>query len=340
MKHIHITSFHNRKQSHTLSIEDCNAIVSLMNNGLTLQETMNILKDTKNALIFNEIENRLRSGDSLTNFFYFYLPKNISDYFSGFIRYMSFIAALSTSIQIIKNEEKNRLEIMKGMLYPTLLLLGMICGIWIFNETILPNMITLMAGFSLDSNIYMSMQEIIRIVSILFMILVVVSFVIIFIGLMHNNIVRTYCLISTLFPNSIMIQYASEQFAQFFLECQKRNISTKKALQILSKIHNKPLVSYIAQSMDQHLSKGESIQEAMKVTHVEEALLRFFTVALYASDCEGMLKGYLEMVKIRKTNAIKKYSRNVQLFSYSVIGVVLIFVYRILMMPMSMLQNI
>lgn len=328
------------KQNHTLSKEDCRSIVSLMLNGLSLQEAMHILKDKRNGKIFMEIENKLQQGETLSTFFYLYLEKNYSSYFCGFIQYMPFLESLSTSIDIIDAEESNRVEIMKGMLYPTLLLVGMLVGIWIFNETILPNMIKLMSGFSLDAQSYVILQKGMKATSFILMTGAVTSVCIVLIALQKKYIISTYCFISTIFSNSILSQYASQQFAQFFLECQKRNIATKKALEILSSLKEKPLVSYIAKSMNEHLIHGDSLQEAMKTTHVEPALLRFFTVALYASDCEGMLEGYLEMVKIRKQNAIRKYSRNVQVFSYSMIGIVLIFVYRILMMPMTMLQNI
>lgn len=340
MKHTKINTLHIHKQHHTLSKEDIKAIVSLMENGLSLQESMKILKDKTNESIFLSINEHLKHGETLTEFFYLYVPLKYRSYLEGFMKYMTFQEALSTSIDIVSEEEKNQQEIIRGMLYPTLLLIGMICGIFLFNEMILPNMITLMAGFSLDSNSYMSLQKLIRLLSLLLMVLSVLIIVILYFLLHKRNIVKTYCYISQVFPNSILSQNASEQFAQFFLECMKRNISTQNSLLILSTLKDKPLVSFIASCMDEHLNKGESLQQAIKVTHVEATLLRFFTVALYASDCEGMLKGYLEMVKIRKMNAIKRYSRNVQLFSYSIIGVVLIFVYRILMMPMNMLQNI
>ena len=61
---------------------------------------------------------------------------------------------------------------------------------------------------------------------------------------------------------------------------------------------------------------------------------------MFSSSSEEMLEGYLQMVEIRKQQAIKRYSTYIQLISYSVIAIVLIFVYQILMMPMTMLQNL
>lgn len=328
------------KQNHILSKEDTQSIVSLLDNGLTLQEAMEILMDTNNAQVFQSIQSRLKHGENITDFFYQYSPKEYRSYFSGFMKYMPFIETLSTSIEIVKNEEKNKKQIFQGMFYPSMLLIGMIIGIFLFNEMILPNMITLMAGFSMESTSFLLIQKVIRMISMIMMITIIIIIITISISLMKRNIVKTYRFISIVLPNTILVQYASNQFAQFFLECQKRNISTKKTLEVLSSIQENPIVSYISKSIDESLMEGETLETAIDRTHVEKALLRFFRVAIYASDCEGMLKGYLDMVQIRKENAIKKYSRNVQLFSYSLIGVMLIFVYRILMMPMSMLQNI
>ena len=118
------------------------------------------------------------------------------------------------------------------------------------------------------------------------------------------------------------------------------NVPTIQALAMLKALRNKPLVALIASELDRSLAEGEELIAAMSSPYVETALCRFMRIAVCSSECEAMLEGYLEMVQKRTEKQIRTFSRTVQLFSYTLIGIVLIFVYRILMMPMIMLQRI
>ncbi len=276
----------------------------------------------------------------MNTFFHLYCPKKYKPLFESFIQCMPFLESLSTCIEITQAEDKNRKEMIHGMFYPTMLLIGVIVGVYLFNELILPNMIGLLSGFQMQSSQYVLLQVIIRygirflLSSVLFICLMIVFF------LQNKQIVNTYKIISQYFPNGIFVQSISAKFARFFLECQKRNISTKDTLEILMRVHEQPCISYIACILNQHLLKGETMMQALNETHIEKTLLRFFRIAIISSNCEEMLEGYLQMVQLKKEIAIKRFSRYVQLFSYSLIGFVMIFVYQILMVPMTMLQNL
>lgn len=301
---------------------------------------MNILEEKSNTLVFQKIRSRLNHGEQLSAFFYQYCPKEYRGYFEGFIRYMPFQESLDVSIEIVKAEEKQKTEIVHGMAYPVLLFAGMLMGIWLFCTFVLPSMISMMSGFHLDGSSYVLLQKAILIISEVFLILMGVACVIVIIALQKKNLIRTYHFLVKAKPDSVFVQYASSDFARFFLECERRRVSTNEAMKILKTIDEKPLVAHIAEVIDQHLLNGETLDEAVKYSGVEAALLRFFRIAIYSSECEKMLEGYLDMVHMRTEHSIRRFSRIIQLFSYSSIGFVLIFVYRILMMPMNMLQNL
>lgn len=320
--------------------EDCEAIARLMDNGFTLQECMNILEEKENTDVFRTITERLNQGEQLSSFFHLYCPPEYRGYFEGFIRYMPFQESLEAAIHIVKAEEKQRTEIIHGMAYPVLLFAGMMAGIWLFCRFVLPSMISMMSGFHMDGTSYMVLQKTILFVSQLFLFLMIFVVLIVIFALQKKNLVKTYQILAGKFPDSVFVQYASADFARFYLECEKRNVSTSEAMKILKTIDEKPLVAYIAGRMDEHLLKGETLEEAVRNAGVEAALLRFLRIAVYSSECEKMLEGYLDMVHMRTERSIRRFSRIIQLFSYSSIGFVLVFVYRILMMPMNMLQNL
>lgn len=320
--------------------DDCEAMIRLMNNGFSMKDAMHLLEETKNHECFEEIRERLSEGESLSDFFYLYCPREYRGYFSGFIRYMSFSDSLSSSFRIVEQEETQKKELIHGLFYPLMLFAGMLIGVWVFNQYVLPNMISLMAGFQIEGGSYVLIQRIIQYVSaggIIALFLIVLMTVY---SLQKSRIVSTYRRIYPMKPQSLLVQYASAEFVRFYLECERRKVPTIEAMKIIGTLKEKPLAAYIAAGLDHNLNEGISMKEAVTSASVEKALIRFFRIALYASDCTDMLEGYLEMVHVRTLNRIKRLSAAIQLVSYSAVGLVLIFVYQVLMMPMSMLQNI
>ena len=61
--------------------------------------------------------------------------------------------------------------------------------------------------------------------------------------------------------------------------------------------------------------------------------------AVYSSDCERMLEGYLEMTRVRTETQIRRFSRTVQFVSYLMIGIMIVLMYRLLLMPVNMMQQ-
>lgn len=323
-----------------LTKDDCNSLISLMDNGFSLQDSMDLIDCNNTNMAFIKIKKRLMKGEQLSNFFAQYLPKTISAYFGGFIKWMPFIESLKLTMQIIDCENKSKKEIIKGMLYPCILLIGVLVGILVFNTTILPQMITMMNGFGLENNNYKEIAQIITICTKIFMIISLTCVLIIGIALSNKYIVKTYQLLSRILPDSILCGNASTDFARFFLQCTKMKISTRESLKILKSIPGKPLVKFIAQQLDNSLTQGDRMDKAITNPYVEQALSRFFRIAIYASNCEKMLEGYLKMVETRTEIRIRRFTKIVQLFAYSTIGIILVFIYQILMMPMSMIQSI
>lgn len=331
---------HMNKPRNILRKEDCEAITKLLDSGFSIKDALVVLKEKENEKAFDEIMNRLNDGESLHAFFYLYCPKSYVVLFESMSQCMPFLDSLLTCIEMHRAIEKSQKQIIDGMLYPSLLFLGMIVGMYLFNALILPNMITLLMGFQLKTDHLLVMHEVIQWIAEFLLWGTVLLFLIVMTALEKKHIVNTYCLVAKRFPDSILVHSVSAMFARFFLECLKRNVSTQNTLHILSQVKQQPCVSYIAKEIDEHLMRGETLIEAIQKTHIEKALLRFLKIAVFSSSSEEMLEGYLQMVEIRKQQAIKRYSTYIQLISYSVIAIVLIFVYQILMMPMTMLQNL
>ena len=315
-------------------------IASLMNSGFSLQQTLTILDDPASKLVFDEIRARLESGEAISDFLCEYTPAAYARYLSGFLMYMPFHNALALSLSIVDTDDRNQNELLKGLLYPVLMMVGMLGASALFSLTILPAMISLLEGFQLEDPSYGILKTAIPAAALTILILLAAAAVIFMISIRQKNIVSSYCFLLRFLKDSLPVQIASRNFTRFFLECVRQKLSTIQCMDILMHLPGRPVVSYIARMLDQEMRKGSSLEDAVHTNLLESSLSRFMKTAIYSSDCEKMLEGYLEMTKARTETQIRRFSRTVQFVSYLLIGVMIVLMYRLLLMPMNMMQRI
>ena len=92
--------------------------------------------------------------------------------------------------------------------------------------------------------------------------------------------------------------------------------------------------------MDTELLSGKNMIEAMKNKYIDDRLSRFIKIAINTSELNMMLDGYIMQFEKRFKKYMNKLSLGIQLTSYILVGIVIIFVYQILFIPMSMIGGL
>jgi len=329
-----------RQKQICLHESDLHALSDLMKNGFSFQDSLSIIRTTQNQHTVVQILTELEKGNTGEKVLSSYLNKQYNGYFMGFIQYMSLSDTLAAILQITSSEKKQKEELLKGILYPSLLFLGVTVGVLIFNMCVLPVMNAMMANFQYENMKITFIQYCLDYFCKGILCLLLISVITLGYCLHEKHLLRTYHWISKYYPNALLVKYASTQFSRFYLECLKRKIPTKAALSILTQMKQKPLVQDIAIQLDTHLQKGIQMNKAMADTATESGLIRIFQISLYASNCETMLEGYLHMVQERTSSEIRFFSRIVQGISYSAVGIVIVLVYQVLLMPIQIMQTL
>ena len=327
------------KNTHFDKLE-CQGIVSLMENGFSFTDTLQILKTKRNERRITHVLEKLEQGQTFKEAFSLLLPHCYRRYFNNFIRYLPVLESMRISVELASHEEKMKQKMMKDMVYPVVMLFVMFIGMYLFNGFVFPQMMTLMTSFEINVSSYYFLRSLIQLLSWLVTILFVVGMLLWVVFQEPNRKCWLYRVLVKYVPDSLMVQKASAEFARYFLECVRVRISTKQTMKILLDMKEKPLVRLIAQELNDALSKGESFEVTLHTPFVEHALQQFFQIALHGSNCEKMLEGYLVMNQQRHIKQVRIFTRSVQLSCYGAIGLILLVVYQILMLPMQMLQNI
>ena len=311
-----------------------------MKNGFTFQECLELLENEFNKVAFQTIGEELKNGLDISQILPKYSPTIYKHYLQAFLKYTSFLNAMSLSHEIVSYEKKIKKDLYSKLSYPIVLLVGSVLGILIFSIFCFPPIIGLMESFNVNLTSFYHLRRFSFVISLI----ICSSLLSIAIGILYffkeNNKVKGYTLIYKLNKHSIIIQYQSILFTQFYISCYQSNISTKECLHVLSNLPYHPIISFISTNINESLQVGNTFNNAIKASYIDNRFERFIKIAMYGSNFESMLNGYLDYAFDRFNQKIKLITKIFQITSYTLIGFIIVMMYQILLLPMSMISNI
>ena len=319
----------------SLSIEDLSYLSRLLKTNLSLKQSMDLLKNRKNAGIFEEITGQLDQGFLIENVMKDYLPVPIRACASTLLGHLSFNDALSISLRIYEEQQENRNGLFSSIAYPCILLFVTISALYLFDLYGIDTVFSLIVSFDADIGLYQDIRMIFRIVirSVYYLILAGTLAVIYFIQ--PRRIVLLYLFLSEHFPNSLLSVYYSEEFMSLLLICIEHGYKTREAIGILKDMKNRPVISFLAFHLDESLMEGETMKEAVHKKYYDSSLSRFIKIGNYTNDFTQIVSSYIRMAKQKIRQRMKRYTLTIQLSTYAFIGAIIVFIYQVLFMPMQ-----
>ncbi len=318
-----------------LSIEDITYLSKLLNTNLSISECFELISNNKNKNILQSIKNKLDEGISIDKAIKEYLPKQIETYILALLSNLSFSETLSLSLDFYNNNENSKKELINNIAYPCILLFISVTSLYLFDLYGIDSIMNVMNSFNNQNNIYLGIRIILRIVINAFYIFVLIVTGLFVYYLNPKRIAIMYIFVSKYFPNSLINIYYCEEFMSLLLICTKKGYKTKQSLAILKNMKSKPIISFLAFHLDEGLLKGESFKQAISKTYYDSSLARFIKIANYTNDFSNIISSYVQLSKQRIQNKLKKYTLTIQLSTYLFIGLIVIFIYQILFMPMQ-----
>lgn len=327
----------NRK---VLQESDAEALNAMMDSGFSFADASHILETPRNREVFAEIRSRLERGEMLGSFIGGFMPAAYARYLPELLKFLSVPESLALTREMIERQKQETGKLVRALLYPCLLLSGMSAGLLLFNRTVLPSMLSLLRSFHEESGGIVIVQTAAEIFSVVLFLVMVLTGAACLFFLSRRRVVATYCFFAEHRSGGLLVQYASRQFAGIYLQCIRRRISTRESIAIMKEMKEKPLTAFIAAELEKSFLEGKAFEKAVCSPYLEAGLAGFFRMALYTDNTEQMLKGYLAMCEKRTEAQIRRLTVVIQLFCYGAVGAVIVAVYRILMMPMSLLQSL
>lgn len=320
-----------------LSMEDLAYLSKLLETNMPINECLKLLKNKKNEKVFNQIENSLASGAMIEDAIKDYLPKQIKEYLVPLLKSVSFSNALELALSFNGKHLDSKNKLLGQIAYPCILLFITITVLYLFDLYGMDTIFSLLRSFNTNADIYDGIRTILRIVINIFYYGILIGVLAIIYFWQPKRLPLLYLFFSNKLPNSLLNVYYSEEFVSLLLACVNKGYKSKESLQILKQMKSKPIVSFLAFHLDKDLMDGESLKDAIKKEYYDSSLSRFIKIANYTNDFSNILYSYTVLAREKINKKIKKYTMTIQLVTYSFIGIIVVFIYQILFMPMQAL---
>lgn len=322
-----------------ISIEDLTYISKLIDTNISLHQAFELLKNKHNEKIFNMIIKSLNEGKMIESIIVDYLPRQIEDYIIPLLKTLPFSQALSLSLEFYEQHTSSENKIMAEIAYPCILLFVSMTVLYLFDLYGMDTIFNLISSFDANLELLRSMRLVFRIIiNVFYYGILALTLLLIFL-IQPKRISILYIFLSKHFPNSLINVHYSQEFVSLLLVCVNKGYKTKTALSILKAMKSKPIISFLAFHMDEALMEGESLKEAAKKNYYDLSLSRFIKIANYTNEFSKMLGNYVLLAKEKINRKIKKYTLTIQLTTYAFIGIIVMFIYQILFVPMQALST-
>lgn len=324
----------------TIPIEDIVFLNELLKTDLPIKSCIKLIKNKGNEILFDDLLDKLDKGFLIEEIIQDYLPKEISPYMVNLLKRLSFKESLDLAISFYNKNKENSKQLEKAITYPIILLFISLTGLYLFDSYGLDSILNLMRSFNSDISTFMGLRIIMRIVIYFFYFSFLILSIVILIFINPKRIRIFYILLSKYLPNSLIKVYFTEDFVSLFVICLKLGYKSKEALEILKGLTNRPLICFLASHLDDNLMQGESLIEASGQIYFDDILKKFINIASYTNNFTGILENYTELSKEKIKNKMKLLTTILQLASYFVIGMVIIFIYQVLFLPMQAITSL
>ena len=319
----------------TLSIEDVSYLSKLLNTNMSISECFTLLQNRKNKEIFEDIRKKLDQGEMIENVIKDYLPRQLKTYVISLLSTLSLAAALSLSLKFEQRSSQGKKELINSLAYPLILLFITMTSLYLFDLYGIDSIFSLIRSFEADIELFGSLRMVFRIMINVFYYLILLLFVVALFFFRPANVIMLYIFVSKYLPNSLLNIHYSQEFMALFLICSQAGYKTKQSLEILKAMTSKPVISFLAFHLDESLLEGESLKDATKKNYYDSSLSRFIKIANYTNEFSEVIGSYVELSRDKIKRRIKRYTSTLQMMTYVFIGLIIIFIYQILFMPMQ-----
>lgn len=324
----------------TLSVSELEGISYLLEAGLNLTQAFHLALSPKHQPVMEKLQAAFQKGADFNRLFPSFCPTSWALYLKGLMPILGFTDGLRLTRLFIAKQKQSFAALQRQILYPLTLLLSAAMASILFTELVCPSLLRMAHGLHADIKPLHSARILLRILTGIIILLFLFFFLLSALISKRNFKIRFYHLTAKYFPEALPILYWSVSFVCFFTESLRCGHATKKTLQIIASLETQPVLSMLAASLQHDLEAGEDIVFAVHQCRMDPMLEQMLHIAIHTREPVEILDSYLSFTLKRMQARIRFDVKILQLSAYALLGFMLIVIYRVLLMPLSVFENL
>lgn len=314
-----------------LKLYEWKSISNLLSKGYNISQAFMFIREDTNINYYFEqgyqLEDIIKMGK--INQFYYHLL--------FFLKFQSYADAIDSAIEIRKFELDFQKKLIKKLSYPILILFISFLILYMFSDYIIPQLIN---QFEVKDSLFYIIVKFIKILTVLYKILFLVLFIAACMLYIWKNIkflflekLLKYCRLGK--------EFVSFYLCNYLLHMIKKGCSTQKAFMFLVSIQGHNIIQHVAASIHNSLLRGNDIITAFKSTSwIDNQLLIAWKLGESTQDMSNALSDYLLRQEYTWDRKIKKLVIIMQVHSYGMVALIVVCIYKIMLIPLQILETI
>lgn len=321
-----------RKSSYHIHEQDLLLLITYLKHGYSLQEALPYFPKA-----YKYMKQPLEMGVAFEQILYQHLPHSLKSDFNLFQSKMPLELALEATIERKAIHKQLLTELRNKSLYPLFLFGLAFILLQVFSRFILPLMLSSFTMIEGSSSLiqYVWFMDIVCnvVVIILFSLFIILLF------FMHPFLSKYLLLKGAMFL-PIIRTYLSFMLVTCMLPLISNGISTFDII-IHLQTSKTPWMQTIAQQMHRQLLEGDAYEEVFsKLHYFDDDFIQCIHRGIALSNLEDMLILYLKLAKQKLMNAMRNLTIFIQIVAYVFIAFLVLFVFQIMLVPLSILETI
>lgn len=314
------------------SLVDWEFLSHLLHTGYPLVEALQFLH-----LPTTKFQEQLEKGLDVKAILIYGKKGRFYEHMQFFMDISSFPDAIDSSLRMLRFEQDFIRKLLKKTAYPMCILVFAYLMLFFFSAYIIPQMLN---SFSISEDFqFLSICITVIRNSSTFLGLCIICLCLFALYLKFHASIRV-ALLLRLHNFRLLKDINSYYFAGYMVELERKGIATRNAMLYLQSIHKESVFQSFIRQIKQELERGEDVLDVMESNALlNEDFKVSFRIGAKTAKVEMMLATFLKQQELYWESVVKKASILVQSVAYGFVGVMVLLVYQIMLIPLTMLEN-
>lgn len=314
-------------------------LATLLNQQRPFEECLLLIETNQNQKMVAWMRYQLEQGISIEEIVSKLNKDAIALELRFYLQFLPFSYALQAAVDVVVFEKKIKQKLAKILFYPCGLILFSFLILFLFSTCIMPNIMTMFQEFDFSNHSLVLLLKMMNQSLLLFFALVIGFVLWMAFYFVRHRVVDLWLLFHRVHLDSFFQKYASYVFAQYLAALMKHGLSTRQSLVLLQDFKTKPLIAFLGRCLNEQFMKGESFEQALSNEFLDRQFCFICMLGYNTNTFLASLEEYQQLVELWLEKKLKRLSTMIQLVSYSCIGMIVIVVYQMMLLPLSVLEQ-